>query len=79
MFRLLGVIISFTMLLLLHLYFVKLCFMLVSASGTDKKKKKKKDHLSYYVVYYVLFMLRTYTSAKILFSHGMHGSSLQVL
>jgi len=78
MFRLLGVIISFTMLLLLHLYFVKLCFMLVSASGTDKKKKKK-DHLSYYVVYYVLFMLRTYTSAKILFSHGMHGSSLQVL
>jgi hypothetical protein len=41
MFRLLGVIISFTMLLLLHLYFVKLCFMLVSASGTDKKKKKK--------------------------------------
>jgi hypothetical protein len=54
-------------------------FYVSKCIGHRQKKKKKKDHLSYYVVYYVLFMLRTYTSAKILFSHGMHGSSLQVL
>jgi hypothetical protein len=46
MLKFLEVIIPSTMLLLFHLYYVKLCFMLVSASDTDKKKKKN-DHLTY--------------------------------
>jgi hypothetical protein len=78
MFRLLKVIISFTMLLLLYLYSVKLCFMLVSGSGTDQKKKNGSLNLLSCVIILV-FMLRTYASLKILFSYGMHGSSLQVL
>jgi hypothetical protein len=58
---------------LLHFYFVKQCVMLVSASRTDKKKNGSLNLLS--IVIYFLF-LRTCASAKILFSHGMHGSIL---
>jgi hypothetical protein len=39
MLKFLGVIISFTMLLLLHLNPVKLCFMLVSALDIKKREE----------------------------------------
>jgi len=64
---------------LLHFYFVKLCVMLVSASRIDKKKNGSLNLLSPVIMFFFFFyMLITCASAKILFSHSMHSSILQV-
>jgi hypothetical protein len=68
---------------LLDFYLVKLFVMLVSAS-CGGKKKVSLNLLSRVIMFFFFFFFFFYVKnlcfcEKILFSHGMHGSILQVL
>jgi len=52
--------------------------LVISALDTTTKKKNGSVNLLSCVIMYS-FMVSIYVSTKVLFSHGMHDSSLQVL